>query len=68
MYCFQMFIKNKCHFGPFFPLQNSSIAWHLLNQTDLDRNFCECSVDLSCEGRFSTFLAHFSFCEHVAQP
>ncbi len=39
--------------------RNLSIVCDLLNQTDLDQDFCDLYTDLSFEGRFSTFLAHF---------
>ncbi len=49
----------KLLWDPFFRLQDLSIAWDHLYQTDLDRDFYKLWVELSFEGRFGKFSAHF---------
>ncbi len=48
-------------FGSFFRLRNLSIAWDLLSQTGLDRDFCKLYVALPFEGRCSTIITHVYF-------
>ncbi len=46
-------------FWTIFGSRNLSIAYDLLYQTDLDRDFCELSIELSFEGRLDGFVDDF---------
>ncbi len=56
-----IFILLKPHILAVFGPRSLNIAWDLLNQTDLDRDFLKRYVDLSFEERYRPFLAHFNF-------
>ncbi len=53
--------SNSAYFGPFFLLQNSNLAWDLVRQKNLGRDFCKRSVDLSFEGWFKIVSPLFIF-------